>query len=180
MCMCAIQAVTAKRHHRTSAWAVVCPQAHFLKNGDAQITQAVAGLSTQRRLLMSGASSQQRCTVTIHVCCLSATASSICTVALCCVAQRLNSICVSAAGTPIQNDLSEFHAVFDLACPSLLGTLNTFRKVYEGPIQRGRDADATGKQVGPCQGTGPTTQPTHLPNSCRGCPSRHLCEALHA
>jgi hypothetical protein len=29
-------------------------QAHFLKNGDAQITQAVAGLSTQRRLLMSG------------------------------------------------------------------------------------------------------------------------------
>lgn len=51
------------------------------------------------------------------------------------------------AGTPIQNDLSEFHAVFDLACPGLLGTLASFRKVYEGPIQRGRDADATEKQV---------------------------------
>jgi hypothetical protein len=51
------------------------------------------------------------------------------------------------AGTPIQNDLSEFHAVFDLACPGLLGNLNLFRKTYEGPIQRGRDADATDKQV---------------------------------
>lgn len=29
-------------------------QAHFLKNGEAQITQAVSGLPTQRRLLMSG------------------------------------------------------------------------------------------------------------------------------
>lgn len=37
--------------------------------------------------------------------------------------------------------------MFDLACPGLLGNLNTFRKVYEGPIQRGRDADATEKQV---------------------------------
>lgn len=51
------------------------------------------------------------------------------------------------AGTPIQNDLSEFHAVFDLACPGLLGNLNLFRKTYEGPIQHGRDADATDKQV---------------------------------
>lgn len=80
-----------------------CLQAHFLKNGEAQITQAVSGLPAQRRLLMSG--------------------------------------------TPIQNDLSEFHAVFDLACPGLLGTLNSFRKTYEGPIQRGRDSDATDKQV---------------------------------
>jgi DNA repair and recombination RAD54-like protein len=52
-----------------------------------------------------------------------------------------------STGTPIQNDLSEFHAVFDLACPDLLGNLNSFRKTYEGPIQCGRDADATEKQV---------------------------------
>lgn len=64
-------------------------------------------------------------------------------------ADYLQRMCMCAAGTPIQNDLSEFHAVFDLACPGLLGTLNTFRKMYEGPIQRGRDADATDKQVGP-------------------------------
>ncbi|KAF6257532.1 P-loop containing nucleoside triphosphate hydrolase protein [Scenedesmus sp. NREL 46B-D3] len=83
---------------------VMCDEAHFLKNGEAQITQAVAGLaSAKRRLLMSG--------------------------------------------TPIQNDLSEFHAVFDLACPGLLGDLKAFNKTYEGPIQRGRDADATEKQV---------------------------------
>jgi SNF2 family DNA or RNA helicase len=34
---------------------VMCDEAHFLKNGEAQITQAVAGLSSaKRRLLMSG------------------------------------------------------------------------------------------------------------------------------
>lgn len=42
---------------------------------------------------------------------------------------------------------AEFHAVFDLACPGLLGDLKAFNKMYEGPIQRGRDADATEKQV---------------------------------
>lgn len=34
---------------------VMCDEAHILKNGEAQITQAVAGLTTAtRRLLMSG------------------------------------------------------------------------------------------------------------------------------
>lgn len=33
---------------------VMCDEAHFLKNGEAQITQAVAGLAARRRLLMSG------------------------------------------------------------------------------------------------------------------------------
>ena len=32
----------------------VCDEAHMLKNSDAQITQAVAGLPTKRRLLVSG------------------------------------------------------------------------------------------------------------------------------
>lgn len=33
---------------------VMCDEAHQLKNTDAQITQAVAGLATKRRLLISG------------------------------------------------------------------------------------------------------------------------------
>lgn len=33
----------------------VCDEAHVLKNSDAQITQAVSGLPTKRRLLVSGA-----------------------------------------------------------------------------------------------------------------------------
>lgn len=33
---------------------VMCDEAHQLKNSEAQITQAVAGLSTKRRLLISG------------------------------------------------------------------------------------------------------------------------------
>lgn len=42
---------------------------------------------------------------------------------------------------------AEFHAVFDLACPGLLGDIKAFNRRYEGPIQRGRDADATENQV---------------------------------
>jgi SNF2 family DNA or RNA helicase len=52
-----------------------------------------------------------------------------------------------APGTPIQNDLSEFHAVYDVALPGLLGDLSHFRKQYEYPILRGRDADASSEQV---------------------------------
>lgn len=40
---------------RVVALQVMCDEAHFLKNGEAQISQAVAGLaSAKRRLLMSG------------------------------------------------------------------------------------------------------------------------------
>lgn len=48
------------RMHKTEVYkmgmdVVMCDEAHFLKNGEAQITQAVAGLTTAtRRLLMSG------------------------------------------------------------------------------------------------------------------------------
>jgi hypothetical protein len=91
-------------------------------------------------------------------------------VALATPLRRQDSLWVAAAGTPIQNDLSEFHAVFDLACPGLLGTLNTFRKVYEGPIQRGRDADATEKQVGPCHAM-PVADPAKNKCGCSRLPS---------
>jgi len=33
---------------------VVCDEAHTLKNGDSQVTMAVAGLPAVRRLLLSG------------------------------------------------------------------------------------------------------------------------------
>ncbi len=33
---------------------VVCDEAHFLKNSESQITQAVVGLPAKRRLLLSG------------------------------------------------------------------------------------------------------------------------------
>ena len=35
---------------------VVCDEAHFLKNGDSQITQAVSQIPAKRRLLVSGTS----------------------------------------------------------------------------------------------------------------------------
>lgn len=49
-------------------------------------------------------------------------------------------------GTPIQNDLDEFFAVMDFACPGLLGDLVSFRKIYAIPIgkagERGASEDA--------------------------------------
>ncbi|KAL2179490.1 P-loop containing nucleoside triphosphate hydrolase protein [Thermothelomyces heterothallicus CBS 202.75] len=59
----------------------------------------------------------------------------------------LNSLNVSRrvilSGTPIQNDLSEYFALINFANPDLLGTRLEFRKRFELPILRGRDADAS-------------------------------------
>ncbi|KAI8371788.1 P-loop containing nucleoside triphosphate hydrolase protein [Radiomyces spectabilis] len=64
--------------------------------------------------------------------------------------QELNSLQVRRrvilSGTPIQNDLSEYYSLLDFANPGLLGTTNEFRKNYENPILRGRDADASDKE----------------------------------
>lgn len=59
----------------------------------------------------------------------------------------LNSLNVSRrvilSGTPIQNDLSEYFALISFANPDLLGSRLEFRKKFEIPILRGRDADAS-------------------------------------
>ncbi|KAI9658667.1 MAG: DNA-dependent ATPase protein rad54 [Bathelium mastoideum] len=47
---------------------------------------------------------------------------------------------VILSGTPIQNDLSEYFSLLNFANPSYLGTRQEFRKKYEIPILRGRDA----------------------------------------
>ncbi|KAL2268091.1 hypothetical protein VTJ83DRAFT_2937 [Remersonia thermophila] len=59
----------------------------------------------------------------------------------------LNSLNVSRrvilSGTPIQNDLSEYFSLISFANPDLLGSRLEFRRRFEIPILRGRDADAT-------------------------------------
>ncbi|KAJ1569567.1 DNA-dependent ATPase protein rad54 [Cladochytrium tenue] len=55
---------------------------------------------------------------------------------------------VILTGTPIQNDLSaEFYNLISFAIPSLLGTEAEFRKNFENHILRGRDADASDKDL---------------------------------
>lgn len=49
---------------------------------------------------------------------------------------------VILSGTPIQNDLSEYFALVSFANPDLLGSRLEFRRRFELPIMRGRDADA--------------------------------------
>ena len=49
-------------------------------------------------------------------------------------------------GTPIQNRLSEFHAVASFVCPGLLGDLASFRKVYERPINAANTKSASWEQ----------------------------------
>jgi len=53
---------------------------------------------------------------------------------------------VILSGTPIQNDLSEYFALLNFANPNLLGSRAEFRKKYELPILRGRDAAGTDEQ----------------------------------
>ncbi|KAJ3185319.1 DNA-dependent ATPase protein rad54 [Gaertneriomyces sp. JEL0708] len=52
---------------------------------------------------------------------------------------------VILSGTPIQNDLTEYFALLSFAIPDVLGTSSEFRKNFEIPILRGRDADADEK-----------------------------------
>lgn len=58
--------------------------------------------------------------------------------------EALNSLNVKRrvilSGTPIQNDLSEYFALLNFANPGYLGTRLDFRKKFEIPILRGRDA----------------------------------------
>ncbi|KAL1311020.1 hypothetical protein AAFC00_001238 [Neodothiora populina] len=50
---------------------------------------------------------------------------------------------VILSGTPIQNDLTEYFSLLNFANPNYLGTRNDFRKRFELPILRGRDAAGT-------------------------------------
>ena len=50
---------------------------------------------------------------------------------------------VILTGTPIQNDLTEYFSLISFANPNLLGSRLEFRKRFEIPILRGRDADAS-------------------------------------
>jgi DNA repair and recombination RAD54-like protein len=52
---------------------------------------------------------------------------------------------VILSGTPIQNDLSEYFSLISFANPGLLGTRLEFRKQFELPILRGRDAAGSDK-----------------------------------
>lgn len=54
---------------------------------------------------------------------------------------------VILSGTPIQNDLSEYFALLNFANPGYLGTRLEFRKQYEIPILKGRDANGTDADV---------------------------------
>ena len=47
------------------------------------------------------------------------------------------------SGTPVQNDLGEFFAVFDFACPGILGDYTSFKKIFAGPVERSRDKNAS-------------------------------------
>lgn len=55
------------------------------------------------------------------------------------------------SGTPIQNDLLEYYSLVDFVNPGLLGNPAEFRRTYENPISKGRDADASDYQVQLCQ-----------------------------
>ncbi|XP_031557319.1 DNA repair and recombination protein RAD54B-like [Actinia tenebrosa] len=49
-------------------------------------------------------------------------------------------------GTPIQNDLTEFHSLIDICNPGILGTQVLFRRVYEQPIIQGQQPNATNEE----------------------------------
>ncbi|KAK2630268.1 hypothetical protein QTJ16_001088 [Diplocarpon rosae] len=54
---------------------------------------------------------------------------------------------VILSGTPMQNELSEFYTMVDFINPGLLGKYNTFKKEFEGPILKGRQPQASERDI---------------------------------
>ena len=54
---------------------------------------------------------------------------------------------VLISGTPIQNNLDEFFALLDFCCPGGLKTRKDFARDFGGPIAKGRDLDATEREM---------------------------------
>ncbi len=52
---------------------------------------------------------------------------------------------VLLTGTPVQNRLQEFYAMSNLCNPGILGDLPTFKRIYQGPIDAGRNKNANMK-----------------------------------
>ncbi|GAB1288312.1 DNA repair and recombination protein RAD54B [Apodemus speciosus] len=46
-------------------------------------------------------------------------------------------------GTPVQNDLQEFFALVDFVNPGILGSLSSYRKIYEEPIIMSREPSSS-------------------------------------
>jgi superfamily II DNA or RNA helicase len=46
------------------------------------------------------------------------------------------------SGTPIQNDLGEFHAMVGFVNPGILGNIDLFTRVFQEPVMRGREPTA--------------------------------------
>ncbi|KAJ3788608.1 P-loop containing nucleoside triphosphate hydrolase protein [Lentinula aff. detonsa] len=54
---------------------------------------------------------------------------------------------VILSGTPIQNDLGEFHSMVDFCNPGLLDEYSAFRRLYEVPILKSRAPGCTTKEL---------------------------------
>lgn len=52
------------------------------------------------------------------------------------------------SGTPIQNDLLEYFSLLHFVNTGILGTTSEFKRKFETPILRGRDASASEKEIG--------------------------------
>ena len=51
------------------------------------------------------------------------------------------------SGTPIQNDLLEYFSLLHFVNTGILGTTSQFKRRFETPILRGRDASSTDKEI---------------------------------
>ena len=54
---------------------------------------------------------------------------------------------VLLSGTPIQNDLLEYFSLLHFVNTGILGTTTEFKRKFETPILRGRDASATDRDT---------------------------------
>jgi hypothetical protein len=52
---------------------------------------------------------------------------------------------VALTGTPVENRLAELWSIFNVVVPGLLGSLDSFRRRFAGPIERDKNPEATAR-----------------------------------
>jgi SNF2 family DNA or RNA helicase len=119
--------------HSSNSGLVICDEGHRLKNAAIKTSVALNSIPTAKRVILSGTfyskgtAKRGRRRVRWRT-------------------GSVFSVTYPSSGTPIQNNLKEFHAMVSFVNPNVLQDINTFSRLYEEPIEAMRQPDATNEE----------------------------------
>ena len=144
---------------------LIADEGHLLRNHNSNVSKAVSAVKTKRRVVLTGASLLHLSSTFENAACGMSNFGgySGCSNTRACTASQspysgIESadqtfmralVCVASlgfvlrfTGSPLQNNLTEYHCMIDFINHGFLGTLNEFRNQFEIPIMNGEAKDA--------------------------------------